>query len=99
MFFLANENPRGAVNGHTVAQKEQRKRKTDSGKHAKRLSRDTGQWDGDGCRDIWEGAHLHGILMQVKPTNSRQIYQHQSSPDRSQVEQKPLSDPQLALEG
>lgn len=63
------------------------------------LSRDTGQWDGDGCRDIWEGAHLHGILMQVKPTNSRQVYQHQSSPARSQVEQKPLSEPQLALEG
>lgn len=27
MFFLVNESPRRAVNGHTVEQKEQRKRK------------------------------------------------------------------------
>ena len=102
MFLLANESPRGPMTGHISEQKEQRRRKE---KHRlwktckEALSRDTGQWNGNGCRDIWEWAHSHGILMQVKPMNSRQIYQHQNSPSRSQVEQKLLSKPQLALEG
>ena len=59
------------------------------------LSRDTGQWNGNGRRAIWGWAHSHGILIQVKPMNLGQIYQHQSSPSRSHIEQKPLSKPQL----
>lgn len=55
------------------------------------LSRDTGQWNGNSCRAIWGWAHSHGISIQVKPMNLGQIYQHQSSPSRSHIEQKPLS--------
>lgn len=77
MFLLANGSPRGAVSGHTSEQKERRRKEKQhrfwkTCKEA--LSRDTGQWDGDGCRDIREWAHSHGILMQVKPINSRQIF-------------------------
>lgn len=57
------------------------------------LSRNTGQWK------VMVIEMSHSILIQVKPINSRPTYQHQSSPIRSQVGQKPLSRPQLALEG
>lgn len=60
MFLLANESPWGAVTGHTFEQKEQRRRKekqTQIVENMQRLSRDTGQWDGNGCRSIWEWPH------------------------------------------
>lgn len=88
---------RGSDWSHLWAKRTKEKKgktNTDSGKHAKTLSQETLDSRMAMVVEIYRNAHTHMVFWcKLKPMNSRQIYQHQVCPSRSQVEQKPLSKP------